>query len=166
MKIELKNFKLILLLLICSLNIKAQQYIHLPQNNSEINHSANDDKSNFSGFITSEIYNNWFISIESGVGTYSGEYYNKGDIRNRLGFISGFSMGKFVTPNCGFRLQFNSGQILGNKFPDIEGYKSNLEIFSVHADMLINISSACRGYKTSKCLDLMFYWGEIGRAHV
>ena len=94
----------------------AQQYFHLPQNNSEINHSANDDKSNFSGFITSEIYNNWFISIESGVGTYSGEYYNTGDIRNRLGCISGFSMGKFVTPSCGFGFQFKSVQIFGNNF--------------------------------------------------
>ena len=106
-------------------------------------------------YITGGFWDNWFISAGGGVQVYFGKSDNHGDLGQRLAPALDISLGKWITPSVGVRLQYSGLQAKGFSYgnlPFSEGradnqgyYKEKFNTMNLHGDFMWNISNAIGG---------------------
>lgn len=106
-------------------------------------------------YVTNGFWDNWFISAGGGAQVYFGVSDDHGDFGKRIAPALDISVGKWITPSVGLRLQYSGLQAKGwtmNNLPyaqgssDAEGYyKEKFNTMNLHGDFLWNISNAIGG---------------------
>lgn len=120
-------------------------------------------------YLTNRFFDNMYISVAGGVNLYLGSGDSRGDFGKRLAPALDVSLGKWVTPSVGLRLQYSGLQGRGwstvmtpytNTTPDGEGlYKKMFNMMHIHGDVMWNISNAIGGYKETRTWDFIPYLG-------
>lgn len=89
-------------------------------------------------YVTGAFWDNWFISAGGGVQVYFGNGDNSENLGKRLAPALDISVGKWITPSVGVRLQYS-----GLQAKDYNEDKFNT--MNLHGDFLWNISNAIGG---------------------
>ena len=125
-------------------------------------------------YLTNRFFDNWFISAGVGVQTFAGENDWCGGLGERLTPAFDFSVGKWITPSVGVRLQYagfkgkgwsnyQEGRYVTELDPDNANgtniYKEKFNYMNLHADIMWNISNAIGGYKETRFWDFVPYAG-------
>lgn len=115
-------------------------------------------------YMTNRFFDNWFIMVGGGVNYYIGGNFNEGDFGDRLAPALDVSLGKWITPSVGVRLQYaglsaktftNIGSTQSGEGP----FKKEFDVMNLHADFLWNISNAIGGYKETRTWDVIPFVG-------
>ncbi len=106
-------------------------------------------------YVTNGFWDNWFISAGGGVQVYFGQSDTYGDFGKRISPALDVSLGKWITPTAGVRLQYSGLKAKGwshGRLPYSEGnadakgyYKESFNTMNLHADFLWNMSNAIGG---------------------
>ncbi|MBQ5803382.1 MAG: hypothetical protein IIW25_04035, partial [Bacteroidales bacterium] len=97
-------------------------------------------------YVTNRFFDNVFISVGGGAQVYFGEYDKKGDFGKRIAPALDISLGKWITPSVGVRLQYaglkaNAWQWYESVYADSREdnmYREKFNVLNLHADMLWN----------------------------
>lgn len=140
--------------------------------NAMAQENGNRDESNKIGtgpYETNRFFDNWFIGAGGGVNYYHGENDSYGSFGKRLAPAVDLSIGKWVTPSVGVRLQYSGLEAKGwtnyksqyAKDADGSMFKEKFEVMNLHADVMWNISNAFSGYKETRTWNFIPYvgWG-------
>lgn len=125
-------------------------------------------------YLTNGIGDNWFISVGGGANLYFGEWDDRMPFGERIRPAIDISVGKWVTPSVGFRLQYAGLSAAGTVYGDhpftAAGDQTNqwsdekFNVMNLHADALWNVSNAIGGYRADRIWDLVpfagFGWGR------
>lgn len=141
-----------LLLLTCLSLMVASSYAQEQQQEQIVN------------YRTSRIGDNWFLSVGAGGTVYLGAQ-NSGEFLNRLRPVAELSIGKWITPSVGVRLQgvytpsFREYSVIHTS-PFKEGEMlQKFNYMGVHSDFMLNLSSAIGGYKEDRVYEIIPYFG-------
>ena len=106
-------------------------------------------------YVTNGFWDNWFISAGGGVQVYFGQSDTYGDFGKRISPALDVSLGKWITPSTGVRLQYSGLKAKGwthGLLPYSDGradakgyYKESFNTMNLHADFLWNMSNAIGG---------------------
>ncbi len=124
-------------------------------------------------YVTNRFFDNWFISVGGGVQVYTGENDWCGGLGKRLAPALDVSVGKWVTPCVGLRLQYsglkakgwNSGEGRYTTTLDRDNkngsniYNEEFNVMNLHADFMWNVSNAISGYREDRFWDFVPYAG-------
>ncbi|MBE6229260.1 MAG: OmpA family protein [Bacteroidales bacterium] len=119
-------------------------------------------------YVTNRFFDNWFITAGGGVQVYMGENDSYGSFGKRLAPALDISLGKWITPAVGVRVQYSGLQAKGwsqGMTPYSDGlvsgdiYKEKFNVMNLHADFLWNISNAISGYRSDRFWDFVPYAG-------
>ena len=125
-------------------------------------------------YLTNGIWDNWFISVGGGVNLYFSEYDNKMELQERLTPALDLSIGKWLTPTIGLRLQYAGMNAKGKVYyyPGDNAYISKdapinqdgylvekFNVMNLHGDVMWNISNAISGYRPDRTWDLVPFAG-------
>ncbi len=120
-------------------------------------------------YITNGFWDNWFISAGGGAQIYFGESDSYGDLGKRLAPALDLSVGKWITPAVGVRLQYSGLKAKGwtdGLLPYSDGkadskgyYKEKFNTMNLHGDFLWNISNAIGGERTDRFWNFVPYVG-------
>ncbi|WP_294141308.1 OmpA family protein [uncultured Sanguibacteroides sp.] len=130
----------------------------------------------WSGFVTNRFWDNWFISISAGGQVYFGEFDSKEDFGRRITPTFDFSIGKWIVPTLGARIQAGGFTLRGltndpnniyakgvsNKGEGL--YKQKWQQFNIHVDGLLNLSNWIGGYRTDRFYEAIPFAG-FGMIH-
>jgi outer membrane protein OmpA-like peptidoglycan-associated protein len=125
-------------------------------------------------YITGGFWDNWFVTAGGGINVYFGESDTHGDFSDRIAPALDISVGKWITPSVGMRMQYSglkakgwtSGQLpYSQGTPDTEGYyKEKFNTMNLHADLLWNASNEFGGENPYRFWSFVPYVG-FGLAH-
>ncbi len=124
----------------------------------------------WSGYQTNRFCDNWFISIGAGAQMYFGKNDVHGKFGKRIAPAYDFSIGKWIVPTLGLRAQLGGLNLKGYTFdpnnryvtgsPDKNGlYKQEWKEFTVHGDILVNLSNWIGGYRPDRFYEAVPYLG-------
>ncbi len=121
--------------------------------------NAQDEKSvlRHRGFETNRFIDNWEIS--AGVGGQFYERVKANDFKDRLDRITfGFnaSIGKWITPIFGARIQYQGIAMETYKAADVE---NNWDYHYIHADAMVNLTNWICGYKADRVYNAILVGG-------
>ncbi|MFV0398341.1 MAG: OmpA family protein [Bacteroidales bacterium] len=111
---------------------------------------------------------NWFISAGFGGNLYYGDDDYRGAFGDRLTPALDISIGKWLSPVWGARLQYNGLQMKGFGWSKFDPYVTKIgtglqpekfNYISLHGDVLFNISAAIAGYNPNRVYELIPYAG-------
>lgn len=120
-------------------------------------------------YLTNRFFDNMFIGIGGGVNIYNGKFDSKADFGDRIAASAELSLGKWLTPSTGVRVQ-----VTGIKAKGLSGeatnftkstpnkkdyYKKEFNVLNTHADFLWNISHAIGGYKSERTWNFVPFMG-------
>ena len=71
-------------------------------------------------YETNGFWSNWYIGVGGGINIYEGEFDNKTSVGNRIAPALDVSLGKWITPSYGVRLQYSGLKAKG--LTDASGY--------------------------------------------
>lgn len=122
-------------------------------------------------YLTNKFFDNMFLGVGGGVNMF----YGKGDkdasktFKGRLAPALDVSLGKWITPSVGLRLQYTGLQAKGfshmqNAYTDgpinEDGlYPKKFNVMNLHGDVLWNISNAIGGFRNDRFWDFIPYVG-------
>ncbi|MDD3034286.1 MAG: OmpA family protein [Bacteroidales bacterium] len=113
-------------------------------------------------FLTNGFWDNWFISAGVGANVYVGENDDLISFGDRLSTAVDVSLGKWFTPNSGFRFQYAGIDAKGYGpnalYADNNGNES-FNVMNLHADYMLNLSNVIGGYKQSRFWQFVPYVG-------
>ncbi len=109
-------------------------------------------------YETNKFFDNWFIGVGGGVNFYEGEYDTKASFGKRLSPALDISVGKWITPALGIRLQYSGLQAKGMTneksiyAKGINGnyYNEKFGVMNLHGDLMWNWSNSFCGYKETR----------------
>lgn len=120
--------------------------------------------------LTNPFWTNWFFSVGGGAQVMFGNGDHAGAFKDRIAPALNVSVGKWVTPGFGLRLQYSGlqakgftgnesapyvqGSRLGN-----EGYKQRWNYMNLHGDVLFNLNSLFGGYNPDRIYEVIPYLG-------
>lgn len=119
-------------------------------------------------YETNRFFDNWFFGVAGGVNVYEGESDSKASFGKRLAPALDISLGKWVTPNIGFRLQYSGLQAKGFASSKTapyagekegSGYKEKFDVMNLHADAMWNLTNTLWGYKETRVWNVIPYAG-------
>ncbi len=107
--------------------------------------------------ITNPFWSNWFFSVGGGAQVLYGNNDHIGKFRDRVAPTFNVSVGKWVTPGFGLRMQYSGLQAKGfttNETanyvvggPRADGsYKQRWDYMNLHGDLMINLNALFGGY--------------------
>lgn len=106
-------------------------------------------------YVTNGIWDNWFVTAGGGAQVYFGESDTYGKFKDRITPALDISLGKWVTPSVGMRLQYSGLKAKGWSAGDLpysrgradnKGfYSEKFNTMNLHADLLWNASNAIGG---------------------
>lgn len=133
--------------------------------------SENNNKGTYKygPYATRKWYDNFFIG-----GSYGGNWLVNGINPQNMYFLERYApaldayLGKWITPDVGFRLQFNG--LSANGFSGADGkfagketgsgyYQNKFNIRLYHLDLIFNLSNAISGYKEKRFWDFVPFFG-------
>jgi len=130
----------------------------------------------WSGFVTNRFWDNWFLSIGAGGQVYFGEFDAEERFGSRITPAFDLSVGKWIVPTLGARLQVGGFTFRGlTDDPNniyVDGvtrngeryYKQKWRQFNVHVDGLLNLSNWIGGYRTDRFYEAVPFAG-FGMIH-
>lgn len=133
--------------------------------------SGTQTDSKYGPYLTNGFWDNWFVSAGAGTQVYFGEFDKHADLGKRLGIALDVSLGKWLTPNIGLRVQYSGLNAFGaapSLTPYNQGTFSNtgdyrfrekFEVTNLHGDVLWNISNTISGYKADRLWDFIPFAG-------
>ena len=140
----------------------------MAQNKQENDESVNS-KAPWKGFVTNRFWDNWFISVGAGGQMYFGEYDSEPAFGKRLTPSFDFSVGKWIVPTLGARLQVagftmrgathDPNNIYAKYLTGIGNYRQNWRQFNMHVDGLLNVSNWIGGYRTDRFYEAVPFAG-------
>ncbi|MCC8035795.1 MAG: OmpA family protein [Rikenellaceae bacterium] len=120
-------------------------------------------------YLTGKFFDNWFIGVAGGVNMYMSTGDVHKDFGSRLAPAIDASLGKWITPSVGMRLQYSGLRGKGASktatpftygSADGEGYyDKKFKYVSFHGDFLWNLSNAIGGYKETRTWDFVPFVG-------
>lgn len=120
-------------------------------------------------YETNRFFDNIFIGVAGGVNVYEGENDSYGSFGKRLAPALDVSVGKWITPSVGLRMQYSGlkakGWTAGKTAyavgtPDSKGiYDEKFNVSNLHGDVLWNFSNAVSGYKETRTWNFVPYVG-------
>lgn len=121
-------------------------------------------------YLTNGFFDNWFVSAGGGVQIYNGEYDNRLTFGGRLSPALDLSLGKWITPSVGVRVQYSGLRVIGvasslgrYKEEALIGcpgcYLERFNMFNLHGDFLWNVSNAIGGYRADRLLEFIPFVG-------
>ena len=119
-------------------------------------------------YETNSFFDNWFIGAGAGLNIYHGNSDRHYDIKNRISEALDISIGKWITPSIGFRLQYSGLRVNGAASYDSDYAVSNLgdgyyaekfNIMNLHSDVMWNLSNALSGYRKDRRYNIIPYVG-------
>jgi len=117
-------------------------------------------------FKTNGAGDNWFINISGGAQVYNlGKSYSGVGLSDRISFIPALAVGKWFSPNWGFRVK-GQGLSVNSYAEETNGnyFKQNNDYFNVHLDAMWNLANYWGVYSPTKLFNFTPYAG-IGWAH-
>ncbi len=123
-------------------------------------------------YLTNRFFDNIFIGVGGGVNLYWGENDSYGSFGKRLAPALDFSIGKWITPSVGLRMQYSGLKAFGwtnyqsmyaTGEPDSKGmYREKFNTMNIHGDVLWNLSNAIGGYREDRTWSFIPYVGFGG----
>lgn len=122
-------------------------------------------------YLTGRFLDNTFIGVAGGVNIYNGEGDNEADFEDRLAPQVELSLGKWLTPVTAIRLQGSWGQVKGlsgapthytKDWAGKDGYQKHFNVWTAHADVMINASNWIGGYREDRTWDVIPFIGMGG----
>lgn len=126
-------------------------------------------------YVTNGFWDNWFISAGGGVQIYFGESDTYGDLGKRLAPALDISLGKWITPTAGVRMQYSGlkakgwsrGDLAYSKNAEGDGYYTEkFNTMNLHADFLWHLSNAIGGEREDRFWNFVpfagFGWARSG----
>lgn len=120
-------------------------------------------------YLTNRFFDNMFVGVGGGVNLYFGDYDGDGSFKDRLAPAIDVNLGKWITPSVGLRAQFTGIKAKG--FSRMEGpytsgsldkdnlYPKKFNFFSVHGDVLWNVSNAIGGFRSDRFWEFVPFAG-------
>ena len=99
---------------------------------------------------------NWYISAGAGTQTFFTEH--EGDLKFTLAM--NFAVGKWFTPNLGFRMSAMAGELHFNQ----PGQVASMKYTAAYMDVLWNMTAACCGYNENRVFSFIPFIG-LGAAY-
>lgn len=141
---------------------------------NESNNLETEKGKAWSGFVTNGFWDNWFTSFNFGGQIYFGESDSKASFGKRLTPAFDLSVGKWVLPTIGARVQVG-GFTLKGATANAENiyakgalkngyYKQKWQQFNLHVDGLLNLSNWIGGYRTDRFYEAVPFAG-FGMIH-
>lgn len=120
-------------------------------------------------YETNKFWDNWFISLGAGGQVYFGEDDEQGKFGDRITPAFDISVGKWITPAVGVRLQFGGFNGKGFSYGDSpyaygkknsDGlYKTKFNLLNLHADVMYDLITAIKGYNEERLYSVIPYVG-------
>ena len=118
-------------------------------------------------YETNKFFDNWFIGVAGGVNIYEGEYDSEASFGKRLAPALDISVGKWITPAFGVRLQYSGLQAKGMTAEQslyAKGANGNLfnekfGVMNLQGDFMWNWSNAFCGYKETRVWNISPFVG-------
>ncbi len=118
-------------------------------------------------YVTNRFFDNVFISVGGGAQVYFGEYDKEGKFGKRIAPALDISLGKWITPSVGLRLQYAGLKANGWYMKESDYttermdnmFREQFNVMNLHADVMWNISNAIGGYKESRFWDFVPFAG-------
>lgn len=118
-------------------------------------------------YLTNRFFDNWYISVGAGEQIYWGNPWRseKGtnNFYDRASVTYNLSLGKWMTPNTGLRLQ-------GNFTPEAKMFGKGVimkNMFNIHADVLFNMTNVFGGYREQRVYQpILFVGGGYGQGNL
>ncbi len=120
-------------------------------------------------YVTAGLWDNWFVSVGGGVQVYFGQTDTYGDFGDRLAPALDISVGKWITPSMGLRLEYSGLKAKGwtdGLLPYSHGkgdnkgyYTEKFNTMNLHGDLLWNISNAIGGERNDRLWNFVPYVG-------
>lgn len=125
--------------------------------------------------ITNPFWSNMFFSVGGGAQVLFGTNDQIGKFRDRIAPTLNVSVGKWITPGFGLRMQYSGLQAKGftrnenalyvvNGPKDDGSYKQRWDYMNLHGDLLINLNALFGGYNPNRVYEIIPYIGA-GWAH-
>ena len=125
--------------------------------------------------ITNPFWSNWFFSVGGGAQVLYGNTDHIGKLGRRISPSLNVSLGKWVTPGFGLRMQYSGLQAKGftrNEIADyVKGapradgsYKQHWDYMNQHGDLMLNLNALFGGYNPNRVYEVIPYIGA-GWAH-
>ena len=125
--------------------------------------------------ITNPFWSNWFFSVGGGAQVLYGNTDHIGKLGRRISPSLNVSLGKWVTPGFGLRMQYSGLQAKGftrNEIADyVKGapradgsYKQRWDYMNLHGDLMLNLNALFGGYNPNRVYEVIPYIGA-GWAH-
>ena len=127
-------------------------------------------------YETNAFFDNWYLGVAGGVNVYKGENDSYKGLGDRMAPALDVSLGKWITPSIGVRLQYSGLKSKGTTSyksayfdgkPDGKGmYDEKFNVMNLHTDFMWNISNALSGYKETRTWNFIpfigFGWARSG----
>lgn len=118
-------------------------------------------------YETNSFGSNWYIGVGGGINIYEGEYDNKTSVGNRIAPALDISLGKWITPSYGIRLQYaglKAKGLTGEGGMYAKGmhrgyYKEEFNVSNLHADFMWNWSNGFIGFNEKRVWNVIPYVG-------
>lgn len=120
--------------------------------------------------LTNPFWDNWFFSVGGGAQVLFGNGDQIGKFKDRIAPTLNVSVGKWVTPGVGLRMQYSGLQSKGftrNEAgeyvvsgPREDGsYKQRWDYMNLHGDLMINLNALFGGYNPNRVYEIIPYIG-------
>jgi len=161
------NFKNALLVAVAFCFVSSNAFAQ--DNDEKVINVAPADSVTHGSFITNGFFDNWFIGVAGGVNMYFGENDSKADFIDRLSPALDITLGKWLTPEYGVRLQWaglsakgmcKPGDYFQDGSVNNDGYaKEKFNVSFLHGDLMMNASNFFFGYKQDRVWNAIPYVG-------
>lgn len=120
--------------------------------------------------LTNPFWDNWFFSVGGGAQVLFGNGDQIGKFRDRIAPTLDVSVGKWVTPGLGLRLEYSGLQskgftkneageyVVGGTRED-GSYKQRWDYMNLHGDLMINLNVLFGGYNPDRVYEIIPYIG-------
>ena len=157
--------KKLLLIVACILTVTAVSSQEV-ENCKELNKTVRGP------YETNRFLDNWFVGVGGGVNIYQGEFDREASFSSRLAPALDLTLGKWITPEYGVRLQYSglkanglaSSNSIYARGADGASFDERFGVSNFHADFLWNWSNAFCGYRENRIWNASPFIG-FGLAH-
>lgn len=125
-------------------------------------------ESKYGPYVTNRFFDNWFISAGGGIQVYFGQSDARQQFGKRISPALDISVGKWITPTVGVRLQYSglwaNGLVYGKTpYANVSQgngyYQQRFNTINLHADFMWNVSNAWGGYREDRFWSFVPYAG-------
>ena len=136
--------------------------------------SAQENQEKKSEAASEEFKGQWFISVGAGPQLLIGDDDHKGSFGDRISPALNVSVGKWLMPGLGFRVEYSglsakgwgygNGGYISGEMNDNYLYKEKFNYMNLHVDALVDLTNMIGGYRENRVYRAIPYAG-IGLVH-